>query len=150
MRVEIDEDSDIVLKEVYNGVVFETSEGNRYHICMRDDTIEITPIGHAPYPRVSRYPPETPNAEPVVIGHVESITNDAAGLTIIVNDVDLDSDIFRHPLFHDKPEVSVKHTTMYADSEKVLIQTGPCPKCGFVKVVDVKCPQCGHVGSEYL
>ncbi len=41
MKIEVDEDRDIVLKEVYNGVLMETSEGNRIGICMRDDTFEI-------------------------------------------------------------------------------------------------------------
>jgi hypothetical protein len=31
----------IVLKEVFNGVLLETSEGNKLGICMRDDTFEI-------------------------------------------------------------------------------------------------------------
>lgn len=41
MRIEIDKKNYIVLKEVYNGIMLETSEGNRLGICMRDDTFEI-------------------------------------------------------------------------------------------------------------
>lgn len=41
MKVEVNEDRDIVLKEVFSGVMLETSEGNRIGICMRDDTFEI-------------------------------------------------------------------------------------------------------------
>ena len=31
----------IILKEVYNSVILETAEGNRFAICMRDDTVEM-------------------------------------------------------------------------------------------------------------
>ena len=41
MKIEVDEERNIVLKNVYNGVLMETSEGNRIGICMRDDTFEI-------------------------------------------------------------------------------------------------------------
>lgn len=41
MRIEVVEGYRIVLKEVYSGVLMETSEGNRIGICMRDDTFEI-------------------------------------------------------------------------------------------------------------
>ena len=42
MKLSIDEDYTIVLKEVFNSVVFETSEGYRFAVCMRDDTVEMT------------------------------------------------------------------------------------------------------------
>lgn len=42
MKIEIDEDYTMVLKEVFNSIVLETSEGNRLAICMRDDTFEMT------------------------------------------------------------------------------------------------------------
>ena len=35
----------LVLKEVYNSVVLETAEGNRFAICMRDDTVEMSVVG---------------------------------------------------------------------------------------------------------
>lgn len=41
MKIEVDEDRGIVLKEVYSGISMETSEGNKIGICMRDDTFEI-------------------------------------------------------------------------------------------------------------
>ena len=44
MKVEVTEDYDICLKEVYSGVMMETREGNRIGICMRDDTFEINVI----------------------------------------------------------------------------------------------------------
>lgn len=34
----------LVLKEVYNGVSLQTSEGNELNVCMRDDTFEFTVI----------------------------------------------------------------------------------------------------------
>lgn len=55
MKVEVDERGSIVLKEAYVGVLFETAEGNQYGVCMRDDTIEVTAVGDAPEPRVSRW-----------------------------------------------------------------------------------------------
>ncbi len=41
MKIDVNESGDIVLKEVYSGVLMETSEGNKIGICMRDDTFEI-------------------------------------------------------------------------------------------------------------
>ena len=41
MKIELDDQGHIVLKEVYSGIMLETSEGNRLGICMRDDTFEI-------------------------------------------------------------------------------------------------------------
>lgn len=41
MKVEVDEQGSIVLKEVFSGVLLETEEGNKIGICMRDDTFEI-------------------------------------------------------------------------------------------------------------
>ena len=46
MKVEVSEyGQHLVLKEVYDGVVFETSEGNQIAVCMRDDTIELSVVG---------------------------------------------------------------------------------------------------------
>ena len=42
MKVEIDEDGDIVLKEVFSGISLRTEEGNCLGVCMRDDTFEIS------------------------------------------------------------------------------------------------------------
>ena len=42
MRIDVDENRDFVLREVYSGVVLETAEGNRLGLAMRDDTVEIT------------------------------------------------------------------------------------------------------------
>ncbi len=41
MRIDVDENRNIRLREVYNGILLETSEGNQLGICMRDDTFEI-------------------------------------------------------------------------------------------------------------
>ena len=40
-QVEIEGSICLVIKEVYDGVIFETAEGNRIAVCMRDDTFEI-------------------------------------------------------------------------------------------------------------
>jgi len=47
MKVDVDEDGTLVLKEIYCGTALETSEGNRLNTCMRDDTFEFnfTPKG---------------------------------------------------------------------------------------------------------
>ena len=44
MKIEVGENREIVLKEVYSGVLLETIEGNKIGICMRDDTFEINVI----------------------------------------------------------------------------------------------------------
>ena len=45
MKIDIAEDYTIILKEVFNSLVLETEEGNRFAVCMRDDTIEMTVPG---------------------------------------------------------------------------------------------------------
>lgn len=40
MKVEIEENQ-IILKEVYNSITFETKEGKQLHVCMRDMGFEI-------------------------------------------------------------------------------------------------------------
>lgn len=44
MKIEVSPDSIVVLKEVFSGVLLETSEGNAIGVCMRDDTLEINVI----------------------------------------------------------------------------------------------------------
>jgi hypothetical protein len=41
MKISINENSELVLKEVYNGILLETADGNAIGVCMRDDTLEI-------------------------------------------------------------------------------------------------------------
>jgi hypothetical protein len=41
MQVGFDQYDNLVLSEVYSGVILETSEGNKIGVCMRDDTFEI-------------------------------------------------------------------------------------------------------------
>ena len=42
MKIDVDQHGSLVLKEVFSGVLMETSEGNQVGICMRDDTIELS------------------------------------------------------------------------------------------------------------
>lgn len=44
MKITINEERNIVLKEVYSGILMETEDGNALGICMRDDTFEINVI----------------------------------------------------------------------------------------------------------
>ena len=44
MKIEVGENYEIVLKEVYGGTELATEENNRIGICMRDDTFEISVI----------------------------------------------------------------------------------------------------------
>ena len=41
MKIDVNEKGDLVLREVFSGVLLETSEGNQIGVCMRDDTLEI-------------------------------------------------------------------------------------------------------------
>lgn len=45
MKIEVNEQGSLVLKEVYNSIILETEEGNKFAICMRDDTVEMTVAG---------------------------------------------------------------------------------------------------------
>lgn len=41
MKIDICQHNSLRLKEVFSGILMETSEGNQVGICMRDDTLEI-------------------------------------------------------------------------------------------------------------
>lgn len=41
MKIEVGENGDLVLKEVFNGVIFETDDGEFLGVAMRDDGFEI-------------------------------------------------------------------------------------------------------------
>lgn len=41
MKIDIDQFNNLRLREVFSGVLMETSEGNQIGVCMRDDTLEI-------------------------------------------------------------------------------------------------------------
>ena len=45
MKVSVGEHGVLVLTEVYNPVILQTAEGNKFSICMRDDTLEMTVQG---------------------------------------------------------------------------------------------------------
>ncbi len=52
MKVSVDQERNIVLKEIFNGVILETAEGNQLAICMRDDTFEMKLVGTDNWHRV--------------------------------------------------------------------------------------------------
>ena len=52
MKVSVDEERNIVLKEVFNSVILETEEGNQLAICMRDNTFEMKLVGTDNWHRV--------------------------------------------------------------------------------------------------
>ncbi len=41
MRIEVDEEGDLILKEVYNGIGFISPNGEIFNICMRDGGYEF-------------------------------------------------------------------------------------------------------------
>ena len=41
MKIEVGENNNIILKEVYNSVILETSDGEKLAVCMRDSGFEI-------------------------------------------------------------------------------------------------------------
>jgi len=41
MKLEINEQGQYVLKDVFNSIILETTEGNKFVVCMRDDTVEM-------------------------------------------------------------------------------------------------------------
>jgi hypothetical protein len=45
MKIDVNEQCQLVLKEVYNTILLKTEEGNTFAICMRDDTVEMTVAG---------------------------------------------------------------------------------------------------------
>ena len=51
MKIEIDEERELVLKEVFSGVGMETEEGNKIGVCMRDDTFEINVMPNGEHTR---------------------------------------------------------------------------------------------------
>ena len=45
MKIEVDEEGDIILKEVFSGVGLETEYGEKMGICMRDSGFEFSYAG---------------------------------------------------------------------------------------------------------
>jgi hypothetical protein len=45
MRVSVNSDGGLTLKEVFSGLALETAEGNMLAVCMRDDTVEMQVVG---------------------------------------------------------------------------------------------------------
>lgn len=45
MKITVNDDSTIVLKEVYNGIEFESDSGEKLSICMRDSGFEFSYAG---------------------------------------------------------------------------------------------------------
>ncbi len=41
MRIEVDEERNIILRDVYNGVGFISPDGEQFNICMRDGGYEF-------------------------------------------------------------------------------------------------------------
>lgn len=41
MKIEVEENNAIVLKEVYNGIVLKTNDNDEFGICMRDSGFEF-------------------------------------------------------------------------------------------------------------
>ena len=54
-QVEVDGSICLVLREVHNGLLLETEEGNRIAVSMRDDTFEIAVLGNKEEPIQSMY-----------------------------------------------------------------------------------------------
>jgi hypothetical protein len=42
MKIEVDEERNIILKQVYNGVGFISPDGEKFNICMRDGGYEFS------------------------------------------------------------------------------------------------------------
>lgn len=45
MKIDVDEQYNLIAKEVVNPLILETEEGNKLSVCMRDDTFELTVPG---------------------------------------------------------------------------------------------------------
>ena len=45
MRLGVNSEGGLLAKEVFNGLVLETAEGNMLTVCMRDDTVEMQVVG---------------------------------------------------------------------------------------------------------
>ena len=52
MKLTVGEHGVMELEEVYNSITLRTTEGNEYHISMRDNTIEIVMARDTPRPRM--------------------------------------------------------------------------------------------------
>lgn len=44
MNISVNENRELVLEEIYNGILLRTRDGNAIGVCMRDDTLEINII----------------------------------------------------------------------------------------------------------
>lgn len=41
MEIDIDPGNNMILKKIFNAIVIETEEGNKFSLCLRDSGIEI-------------------------------------------------------------------------------------------------------------
>jgi hypothetical protein len=71
MKIDVDQEGVIVLREVFNSVVFEAEGGERLVVCMRDDAFEIAVLDNS-----IKNPPHYPN-----VVHYRWYTASSRGIT---------------------------------------------------------------------
>lgn len=65
MKIEVSQHGQILLREVFSGVVFEAAEGLQLSVCMRDDTFELSVANRADHSVAwYRFEPDTWTFEP--------------------------------------------------------------------------------------
>ena len=52
MKIEVNGNCGLVLKEVFSGVQLETEEGNRLGVCMRDNSFDICVMPRGKFPKI--------------------------------------------------------------------------------------------------
>lgn len=45
MKIEVNDQGELVIKEAFNSIILQTEENNQFAICMRDDTVEMSVAG---------------------------------------------------------------------------------------------------------
>jgi len=74
----------MVVKEVYDGLILETSEGNRIAVCMRDDTFEVVILGDPGVEdRIHRVDMKNGNIYPLGAGKVQTYLFDPKGMRAV-------------------------------------------------------------------
>lgn len=53
MRVDVDEQGNLLLKEIYCNTILQTAEGNQLSVCMRDDSFELCVVNTGKIVRIN-------------------------------------------------------------------------------------------------
>jgi len=107
MRIEIGQNSEIIIKQVYNGITLETNSGEKISICMRDNGYEFS-YGKKNY--------SAQNDEIHQVFPQEETEEATAGVLRVVDTLDIPKKIYASQQF------TVQITGLIEEGESILLR----------------------------